>query len=448
MKALIMKMRIYAEVPGVKLFFASIPRRLQIGVSWSLVGAVINAAITFAVAVLLARLLGKEGFGEYVVVQSTMLTVAGVAQLATGFTANKYIAEFRTSDKMRTARIIGFCSMVSWITAIIALITIILSARWLAVVMLDQPQLASSFLAASAMIFFSVLNGYQLGALAGLESYKQIAKITVLGAGINLVACGMGAWLAGLEGVAIGLSVSALTQWLIARVELTKEARKEGVLPIYRWATKEKSIFFKFALPAAISGFFSLPALWMANLFLVRTSDGMEQMAVFAAASTLRSLVLFLPAILNRVSTSLLNNHRGLSESGEYKDAFRLNLILTSGVAVLGAITIAIVGPWLLGMFGKSFQHGYPVLLIGVTTIEVIFQAVYQLVQSNEKMWLSLLTIVVPRDVSIVILAMYLVPKWGAVGLASAYGFSWLLALMLVINLSFRIGLVPHKANV
>ena len=273
--------------------------------------------------------------------------------------------------------------------------------------------------------------------------------VTVLGAGINLVVCGMGAWLAGLEGVALGLSVSALAQWLIARVELTKEARKEGVLPIYRWATKEKSIFFKFALPAAISGFFSLPALWMANVFLVRASDGMEQMAVFAAASTLRSLVLFLPAILNRVSTSLLNNHRGLSESGEYKDAFRLNLILTTVVAVLGAITIAIVGPWLLGMFGKSFQHGYPVLLImlGVTTIEVIFQAVYQLVQSNEKMWLSLLTIVVPRDISIVILAMYLVPKWGAVGLASAYGFSWLLALMLVSILSFRIGLLPHKAN-
>lgn len=426
----------------------SISRRLQIGASWSLVGAVVNAAINFAVAVLLARMLGKNGFGEYAVVQSTMLTVAGVAQLATGYTANKYVAEFRSSDKMRTARIIGFCSMVSWVTAILALVALVASARWLAVVVLKQPQLASSFMAASAMVFFSVLNGYQLGALAGLESYKQIAKITVLGAVVNLVVCGMGAWMAGLEGVVIGLSVSALIQWLIARVELTAEARKEGVLPIYHEATKEKTIFFKFALPAAMSGFVSMPALWVANSFLVRSSDGMEQMAVFAAASTLRSLVLFLPAILNRVSTSLLNNHRGLGESSGYREAFRLNLLLTSGVAVMGAVTIAIIGPWLLGMFGKSFQHGYPVMLIllAATTIEVIFQAVYQLVQSNEKMWLSFLTIVIPRDVSIVILAMYLVPKWGAVGLASAYGLAWLLALVLVSILSFRIGLVPQKA--
>ena len=426
----------------------NISRRLQIGASWGLVGSVVNAAINFAVAVLLARMLGKDGFGEYAVVQSTMMTVAGVAQLATGYTSNKYVAEFRSSDKMRTARIIGFCSIVSWVTAILALIAMAASARWLAAVMLEQPQLALSFMAASATVFFSVLNGYQLGVLAGLECYKQIAKVTVIGAGVNLIGCGMGAWLAGLEGVVIGLSVSALIQWSVARVELTVAARKEGVMPIYREATKEKAIFFKFALPAAISGFISMPALWMANSFLVRTSDGLEQMAVFAAASTLRSLVLFLPAILNRVTTSLMNNHRGLSESGSYRDAFRLNLLLTSGVAVLGAITIAIIGHWLLGMFGKSFQNGYPVLLImlAVTIIEVIFNAVYQIVQSNEKMWLSFLTIVGPRDVAIVILAMYLVPQWGAVGLASAYGFSWLLALVLVSILAFRIGLVPEKA--
>ena len=421
--------------------------RLGRGVAWSLTGAIVNSTINLGLSIFLARVLGKEGFGKFSIVQSTMLTAAGVAQLAMGYTANKYVAEFRISDKMKTARIIGFCSVFSWITAVAALMAIVLSAPWLAVTALAKPQLSSSLVAASGMVFFSVLSGFQIGVLAGLESYKRLAQATAAGAIANLLVCILGAWAAGIDGLVVGLSLGALLQWFMYRHALWTETRKQGVSPIYRNLYAEKAIFYRFALPAAASGFVSMPAFWLANSFLVREANGIEEIAVFSAANTLRSLVLFLPVMFNKVTTSLLNNFRGPTERGSYGELFHLNLFVTSAIAVIGAALVAILGPRLLGAFGKTFLTGSPVLYIMllVTTMEVIFQAVYQLIQSNERMWLSLFAVVIPRDISSVVLAFVFVPKWGAAGLAAAYGGSWLLALILVCFLSLRYGLLPKS---
>ena len=44
--------------------------------------------------------------------------------------------------------------------------------------------------------------------------------------------------------------------------------------------------------------------VWPANFFLIRGMNGVEQMALFAAANSFRSLVLFLPQLVNRVTTT------------------------------------------------------------------------------------------------------------------------------------------------
>jgi len=390
-------------------------------------------------------MLGRAGFGEFAIVQSTMVTVAGVVQLATGYTANKYIAEFHGVDRDRTARIIGFCTIVSVFTATIGLLVMIAGASWLAVHGLNKPQLQWSLMAASGMVFFFVLNGFQLGVLAGLESFRQIARGIAWGAVGMTAACVTGAWLDGAHGAAACLSVGAMLQWLAVRHAMRAELAAREITPVYHELAREKRIFLHFALPAALTGFISTPAIWIANSFLIRQPNGVEEMALFAAANSLRSLVLFLPQLLNRVTTTLLNTERGRGDGAGYRQVFRVNLASSTLIALAASVGVAVLGPWLLKAFGKTFGGAYPVLLLLLlaAVVEVVFQAVYQLVQSNEKMWHSLLVVVVPRDGAIALLALLFAPKFGVAGLAGSYAIAWCLGLVFVSTLARRTRLLP-----
>ncbi len=176
----------------------SVAQRLRRGVSWTLAGAVANSGLNLVLNVLLARVLGKHGFGEFAIVQSTMLTVSGVAQLATGYTANKYIAEFHTVDKERTARGIGFCSIVSIATAVLGLLAVLSSAKWVAVHRTRQTGGVHEFVGRlRARRVFAVFSGFLMGVLAGLESFRELAKGLAVGAVGNTLVVLVGARLGG-----------------------------------------------------------------------------------------------------------------------------------------------------------------------------------------------------------------------------------------------------------
>ena len=58
--------------------------RLIKGTALNLIAVVFNQGSTLFVNIIVARLLLKQGFGEYAMVQSTLLTVSMLSQLATG----------------------------------------------------------------------------------------------------------------------------------------------------------------------------------------------------------------------------------------------------------------------------------------------------------------------------------------------------------------------------
>src|SRR5207244_8102038 len=157
----------------------------------------------------------------------------------------------------------------------------------------------------------------------------------------------------------------------------------------------------RFALPASLGGIISMPAAWLANAFLARQAAGFSELGIYNAATSLRSLILFLPLLLNQVSMSLLNHERGRREDGSYRRLFYINLGITAALLFAGGAVVAGLAPWLLLAFGKAFKAGYSVtivVLIG-TAFDGRIQAPYQLIQSHERIWLSVWLITIPRDV-------------------------------------------------
>ncbi|MDD4869356.1 MAG: oligosaccharide flippase family protein [Kiritimatiellae bacterium] len=398
--------------------------RLIKGTVLNFIAVAFNQGSTLIVNIIVARILLKQTFGEYAMVQSTLLTVSALSQLATGYTASKYIAEYRSSDPQRAGRIMGLCALVSVVMAGFGTFLLIAMAPWLAGTMLNAPHLASALMIGSGFLFFSSINGYQTGALSGLEAYGGLAKAGVASGIVAVVAIALGAWWGGLNGTLVGLSISALVRCAIHKRWLRLESQAQGIKPQYRGSfSQEKSIIFKFALPAALAGYYSMPMIWLANSFLVRQLGGYGEMALYSAANNLRILVLFLPTVMNSVGLSVLNNEQAKGDMSRYNRIFRSNVLSLFLVSLSGALIMGVLGRPMLQLFGKDFEAGHFLLwfLLVSSVFEGLSIALYQYVQSKAKIWLSFFSINVPREAFLVVAAYYLVQPYGGVGLAAAY---------------------------
>lgn len=426
-------------------FLSHLGGRFGNGVFWNLVGTVFAQGSVFLTAIILARMLGKEVFGELGMIQSTLLTLTSIAQVSTGLTATKYVAEFRDVDKARAGRVLGLCSVLTLATGVAAMALLIISAPWMAEHVLAAPHLAMSLSISAAFVLFSVMNGYQIGALAGLESYKSISIYGALLGAAHLVVCGLGAALWGLHGALGGMAVSALLRWGVYGMVLRREIDKQGITIQRREGLREREILQRFTLPAALSGLTTMPAIWLGNAFLVQQPNGYAEMGIYSAATNLRTIVLFLPILFNSVSISLINSHKGQKNNGAYKLAFFLNLKLTVVAALIGFTLMWMGGEWAIGLFGADFVSKNVAAMMLLMAISVVFEAtgiaVYQLIQSHEKMWLSFFAIALPRDMLIVVAAYFLTQSYGSAGLAGAYALGCLLALMVKVGLSYKMNL-------
>jgi O-antigen/teichoic acid export membrane protein len=429
-------------LPGLKARFVR-------GVRWNLVAAVAAQGSAYLVNIVLARILLRQAFGEYAIIQNTILTASMIAQVGTGLTANKYVAEFRSTDKERVGRIIGMCFLVSGITSLILALLMIAGAQPLARVMLASSELAPSLMLGAGILVFIGINGSQLGALAGLESYRPLAVAASISALVSVVLATIGAMTGSLNGALTGLLVASAVQWLITRLTLNRELAKQSIRLSIRNLGKEREILLRFAIPASLSGLTSMPALWLANTMLVHQTNGFSQMALYSAAATTKSLMMFLPGIVNSVGTSLLNHQRGAGAVERYRKVFWTNLAFAASFAIIGGLFLLVAAGPLLSLFGKSFAEGVPVLRILIigASIEVVSAAVYQIIQAHERMLFSLLFIAIPRDVMIVIFAWYFTPLYGARGLALAYTLAWAASSMVYVTGAMRLGLHPAPAR-
>lgn len=420
----------------------SLKRRLIKGTALNFIAVAFNQGSTLIANILVARILMQQSFGEYSMVQTTLLTMATLSQLATGYTALKYIAEYRSVDPERAGRIMGVCATVSGVMAGVGTILLVAMAPWLAGTMLNAPHLASALIIGAGFLLFSSINGYQTGALSGLEAYASLAKAGVASGIVAIVAISLGAWWGGLNGTLLGLSVSALFRCGIHYGFLRVESRTHGIKPQYGGSLRqEKAIILKFALPAAMAGYYSLPMIWLANTFLVRQPGGYEEMARYAAANNLRIIVLFMPGVINSVGLSILNNEKANGDLAHYHRVFRSNVLHIFFISLGGALVMGILGRPILELFGKDFGAGYLILwlLLASSVFEAVSIALYQYVQSQAKIWQSFGVIVIPRDGFFVLAAYWLVHSYGGVGLAVTYLGSTIFGLFLHLIIVFTL---------
>src|ERR1700730_13284269 len=106
--------------------------RLARGAFWAVFDASFTRCFALLMSIVVARLVGRELFGEFGVVQGTVGVFALLAGLGMSVTATKYVAELRQKDPVRVGRIIGLSVLVATLSAVIMSIALIATAPWLA----------------------------------------------------------------------------------------------------------------------------------------------------------------------------------------------------------------------------------------------------------------------------------------------------------------------------
>ena len=91
---------------GRKIYSSPKALELFIGSFWSVLGAIFSKGLVFISWVVVARILGSDGYGQFGIVRSTVLMFSTFAGLGLGITAMKHVAEFLGTDKERTGRIL------------------------------------------------------------------------------------------------------------------------------------------------------------------------------------------------------------------------------------------------------------------------------------------------------------------------------------------------------
>ena len=264
---------------------SSLRWRLISGVFWVLVAAVASQASGFLRAIMPARMLGIDAYGQFVVIQSTLLMLAGFAGLGLGATATRYVSQLRQTAPARVGRILGFCNILTLATAGLFSVVLLILAEAFSRALFGNDQLAPELRIGSLFVFFFTVNGYQVGALAGFEAFSALAWATILQSALSIAIMFAFTWLWKLPGAILALGMTALVAWIIQGVALRSQCRSQGVRISYSNVFQERRIFREFALPAALSGVLGGTVTAGGNALLVRQPNGLAQAAIFGAAT-------------------------------------------------------------------------------------------------------------------------------------------------------------------
>lgn len=400
----------------------SLWRRLFGGVKWNIVEAVTVAAGNLAATVIVARLLGLDDFGAYSIIRSTVYMMASVAGLGFGITATKYVAELRNTNSTRLENILGLCAAIVAGTAACFAAVLLMFAPQIAAYSLNAPQITEQLRIAAFYIFFVTANGFQVGILVGFEAFSFLAKINLVQVFASLATAFLLTWFLGLTGAALALGASALISFVCHNLAVRRELARYKIRIRFTGLWQEKDVLSGFTIPAALASVYGAVAVWCGNAILVRQADGLAQMALFTAAYNIRSLILFVPELMNRVATPILCNLVGENDKGNFSRLFLFDLAASAASATVVALALVATAPYFLSLFGKDFLTGSAIVpaMAAMSVIEVVSNVLYQPLYSHGKLWWQL-RVVICWSVAYLGMTYGLAEGYGALGLVYGY---------------------------
>lgn len=412
-----------------------IDRRVKSGLLWNLLATIAGRSTALFISVILSRVLGKEGFGEFSIIQSTILTFGVFAGFGTGLTTTKHIAETFRTDPAKAGRILGMASIISIAFGGFMTVMLLLASFSIATNFLSSPNLTTFLRIASLSLVPSALNGSQNGALAGFEEFRKLSKVNIYSGIVTIVSVTIGVLQNDMSGALWGYNVAALISCILGARMLKVTIRENGIIRDYQNFLSEWPVLWRFSFPAMLTNTLVTPVNWVCHTMLVNQKDGFSQMAVYNVVTQWRQLLLFLPSIAAQVFLPIIASQSASESLHSIRQHYlKMNVAITLPFF----ITLSILSPFIMSLYGKSYIIHWPVFVIVqlATLAQIIQSPMITSWAANGLMWTNFTANIVWS--SSLIIFSWLLISMGALGLALALFISFLLYFPIILAANWR----------
>lgn len=424
---------------------SNIAQRLARGSLWSLIGSAVSRILVLIAMILVARILGKELYGEFGLIQTTLGMVGLFAGMGLGGTATRFVAHHATTDPDRAGRIIALIMSASVATVVFSSSLLIIVSGPIAVNLLDAPQLRSSLILGSVLMAATAFRGIQSGALAGLEKFDLIAKLNVLDGVVSLIAMVILSKILGVKGAILGLATGASLVWVIGRFLLYDELKKRHITVRYQGCWSDRNILTGYSLPSLISSLVATPILWFSMTLLSRTEDGFSELGLYNAAYQWHGPMVFIPMIFMSVSIPVLVQEWEKGNRERFRKVIMSVCGFTLAVTIPPSMIVAMCSSWIMNLYGQGFREGYLVLifLVAAAPVHGISKIIGSALLSMNRAWWMVLGNSIWGG-GFLVFAFYYIPSEGALGLAKTFLIAHLIA---VVSKIFMVLIVSNSES-
>lgn len=410
---------------------------------WSTIGAILSKGLLFISWIFVARILGAEGYGQFGIVRSTVLMFTAFAGFSLGITASKHVAEFSEIDKEKTARILGLTILFGLLMGVIVGSIFFLLSPWLATETLNAPEIVNELRIGALILFFSAVNGSQIGALQGFMAFKRIAKINIIQSIICVPLFILGAIYLGVNGTVWAFAISYIVICFLSYFAINKEAINHKLKINYSEAWQERKLLFSYSLPAFLGGLMVTPIKWYTDSLLV-SQAGFSEMGIFTATLTFNSILLVGAGMLSAPFLSIMARNKEEDRNSNFS---RFNIIFPWAIGVFVASPFIVFPEFMSVIFGstyagKNFELTFITVLL-FTIIIMFKQGLARIMAVYDLQWWSFFSNFIWGIV--LIGAFVFFRDKNSFYLALSYLIAYFINVIIVMPIYFKKKLIPSK---
>lgn len=340
---------------------------------WAVFGNGLGHLLLLLAGIIIARFLGKDVYGEYGVVKTTMFYIASFSTLGLGFTATRFVAKYKETDDALLKGSIYSSIGITVISSVTLCCLLFVFSTPLALY-LDEPHLSTSFRFLGIIIVVKALCTTTGAILGGTKNFKAV--------GINNIISGISMFLMavvltyiwGLNGSLMALFLSHLILCIINFIAIYNNTLKK-VKHIKK--VNNYNTILRFTFPVALQELSFTVSQWGVILLLTKFCS-LGEVGLYSAAAQWNAIILFIPSLLSNVVLSYLS---GSGTQEKQKRILYIMLLVNFIATLLPFIIVYCLSDLITSFYGDTFTGMKNVM--NILVFSTIFECMSKVFQSN-----------------------------------------------------------------
>lgn len=397
----------------------------------SLFSSCLIRLVIFISSFIVARCLGKEEFGQFAMIRSTVSMVMIFAGMGLGVTATKYLSEWKNQDKKLASQALSLTEFIALLTSLLFGILLFVVSPFLANSVLKTPCFVNSLRIGSFLLVTNSLCIVKDAILMGLEDFKGLALTNVMTASVSIILLTIAAVYGNVNWVIGGMAVSYLFDLFIKQLRILKLLKGLNISYTFH-VSAVLGILWSCSFPALIISLCYTPVFWYVKSVLVSQTQNYSEIAVYEACfQWFTILMVFTGAISNAIFPMMSAN------KGKDRAFLRLNMFNLTIGPLIQLVAFFCISPFasrILNLYGQGFEDNTSVFLITLFTgvIATLSGSISRVLTVYNKMWYNLLG-TLSWALVVIFLGRTLVANYQSLGLAVAIFCGWLVNVIVLL---------------